>query len=403
MMSTFLLAVLAVSAHGIGQKPGPKPVDQQGKDPYVNCPYCNHVGDKVCKKHSKAKMGWVTDSGSIRCSVVAGCKTCRGTLREDCKHCENQTVEGRNKAKGDEIQAWLAERRTTVDGLIGHKVLHAESRWFRLTFDLKPMMVGRVRYSTYRLMHLYLKRFEAHRALFQEVLQVPMRDLPDKCDIYMWRDGRDQVFAATKFTGMGSSGVGIKLMGLHSRYTMQCIRRQIRNDEDLHRHMVHNIAHLLVSQMIPHQWIGKLKAGWIDAGIAHYFEFKLDEKCTTYCWQEVVKETNFKGGKWLVPVRRKVASRQIPSFAAVSTKNTDQIGPEEHALAFSYVHFLLEGDFENDLVKKHGGKGRALCVAIRVLKAKRPTRDALSAGYGWNPLVFEEKWKEWVLRTYPVR
>ncbi len=380
------------------------PCAAQHKDPHVNCPYCNHVGFKVCKKHSKKQIAKFEESGAIFSSLLATCKECGGTLMVDCDKCDNVAVQDRIARRAKEIHDWLAERRKTVDKLIQHEVKHCESRWFRLTFDLKPMTVGRRKLPSWELMYLYLKRFEEHRKYYKEVMQLTDTELPDKCDIYMWRDGRDQANAALKFTGMGSSGAGVKLMGISSVYTMHMQKRYITNDASLHRHMVHNITHLLTSQMSPANWIGKLKAGWLDAGLAHYFEFKLDKKCTTYCYQEVATNRNFKGGKWLVPIRRMVAAgTRLPAFAAVATKNTDQLMPKEHALSFSYVHFLLEGDFENDKVKEAGGRGKALCQVVRAFKAKKPVRKALGGAYGWNALSFEEKWKEWVLRTYPVR
>lgn len=391
-----------VAAALIGVAPLARPAHAQA-EPHVNCPYCNHKGDKECKRISKKALAIFRRSGALYCSTIASCKSCGGTARLDCDKCSNAAVEARNAAKRKEIADWLRGRREKVDQLIRHEVLHAESPWFRLAFDLKPMMVGRVRYSSFMLTHLYIERFEAHRKRFKEVLQVSDAELPDKCDVYMWRDGADQAISALKFVGMGTSGAGVKLMGADSVYTMHFQKRYMTKDADLHRHMVHNITHLLVSQMTPPNWLGRLKAGWVDAGLAHYFEYLLDRKCTTYCYQEVVRNRNFKGGKWLVPIRKLVGSGEFPSFAEIAQKNTDQLMPLEHALTFSYVHFLLQGDFDESHIEKHGGKGRAVVQLIRDLKAKKPVRHALQNAYGWNPLTFEEKWKEWVLRTYPVR
>jgi hypothetical protein len=69
----------------------------------------------------------------------------------------------------------------------------------------------------------------------------------------------------------------------------------------------------------------------------------------------------------------------------------------EHLMAFSYVHYLLEGD----LVDKNHGK--EFVRLVRVLKAKKPAREALRKVYSLSPVRFEEKWKEWVQKTYPAR
>ena len=377
--------------------------DDGQKDRHVNCPVCNHKGHFACKRHKKERELF-EKSGAIYDSVLAECKDCSGCFFKDCSKCDNQDVQARDDARRAKIKAWLDERRKTVDGLVDHKLLHVQSRWHRITWDLKGMKVGRRKLSQYEHLHLFVKRLHEHRELYKKILKVSDRELPDVIDLYAWRDGRDQSLAAPKFTGMGSSGVGVKLMGSQSVYSMHFQRSYIRSDADLHRHLVHNMTHLLTSQMTPANWIGRLKAGWVDAGLAHYFEFKLDEKCTTYCYQEVATNPNFKGGKWLVPIRRMVASgRKLPSFPAIAKLNTDQLKPKEHAISFSYVHFLLEGDWKSKVQEANGGQGRSMVVLIRALKAKKPIRQALKESYGLSPLNIEEVWKAWVLKTYPTR
>lgn len=377
----------------------------QGDKPLVNCPICNHKGASECKK-CRTRRKVFEASGAKLDSEILRCKTCEGSFLKDCSKCENTHVEAERGARISELEKWTEEQRGRVDEIVDHKCMHAQSRWFFITCDLKPMMVGRKRFSTHKLMHLYIKRMEEFRELFKKTMEITDADIPDRCYHYMWRDGRDQALAAPKFTGMGSSGSGVKLMGSKSVYSMHFQKRYLKNDEALHRHLVHNTAHLLTAQVSPAQWIGKFGGGWLDAGLAHYFEFKLDEKCTTYCYQEVATNMDFKGGKWLVPIRKMVAAkRKIPSFATLCTKNTDGLEAREHAICFSYVHFLLEGDWKSSKAKVDGkkGRGRALTRLLRVLKKKKPTREGLRDVYGWTGLSLEEKWREWVLRTYPTR
>lgn len=379
--------------------------DAQQDEPYVNCTFCNHKGFKDCTS-CKSTRAVFEASGAAYCSEIVKCKTCKGSFMKDCTKCENPTSEGKQNSLIQRRGDWAKKQAGRVDELVDHDCLKAQSRWFFITCDLKPMMIGRVRYSTYKLMHLYLKRMEEFREVFKNTMEVTDADLPDICELYMWRDGRDQALAAPKFTGMGSSGSGVKLMGSKSVYSMHYQKRYIKDDENLHRHMIHNVTHLLSSQLSPAQWIGKFGGGWLDAGLAHYFEFLHDEKCNTYCYQEVATQMDFKGGKWLVPIRKIVAAgRKIPSFASLCTKNTDGLEAREHAIVFSYVHFLLDGDWTSSkaTVKDGSGRGKALTRVLRMLKRKKSTREALRDVYGWTGLSLEEKWKEWVLRTYPTR
>jgi len=370
---------------------------QDSEDPLVPCRYCNNHGWLPCKKHSKQDRKLEDEDVVIYCSKAVRCKTCAGTMAYDCPRCENPHEEDSLAADRKRNLDWLKRRVDKVEKLIKHKVLHLTSEHFDLVFDLKPMKVGKVKYNTHRLGHLYLKRLEEFRALFVKTLQLKRSDLPNRTAVYMWRDGRDQALAALKFADMGASGAGVKLMGVYSIYTMQYQKRYMRTDADLHRNVVHNVCHLLMSNIIPQQWVGQLKAGWMDVGLAHYFEFKLDEKCTNFCYQEQANNVDFKNGKWLVPVRKMVALKKKFSFAEIIGKNTDQIEAKEHALSFSWVHFLMEGDFTEK------GHGALLTRAIRMLKAKKPTRVVLREVYKMTVFSFEEKWRDWVLRTYPEK
>jgi hypothetical protein len=72
-------------------------------------------------------------------------------------------------------------------------------------------------------------------------------------------------------------------------------------------------------------------------------------------------------------------------------KNTDTLTLPQHAVAMSYVDYLITLD---------GAKFGALG---RLMRQKKPTREAIQEVYGFNVLEFERRWRAWVLETYPVR
>jgi hypothetical protein len=389
--SLFLLCLLALSCLCTGNRLSAQ------KARRVACTYCKDKGQMPCRKHSKLELALETDGTAEFCTEAASCKTCGGTLHVDCTHCENSAVEATLMSRREKIQKWYAARKKKVDELVKHPVLQASGKHVDLVWDLKAMKVGRKKLSSHEMLHLYLKRMEDLRADFVKRLQIGSAEQPARIQLFCWRDGRDQFLASHKFAGSGSQGTGIKYMGSTAIYTMQWKKKDYKKDEDLHRSMVHNSVHLMLANMTPSRWIGQLKGGWIDEGLAHYFEFLLDGECSTRCFQEVMTDVDFKAGKWRVPIRRKVSSGRIPKLADVIQRNTDQFDGTEHLMAFSYVHFLLEGD----LVDKNHGK--EFVRLVRVLKAKKPAREALRKVYSLSPVRFEEKWKEWVQKTYPAR
>ncbi len=389
LAASLLLFFPRHSAELLAQDERPRPV--------VPCNFCDSKGAKECKRHSRKERELEAKELVRFCSKAIRCKNCAGTMEVDCKRCNNKKKEAELGNKRKQNLEWLQKRIDKIEKPIRHEALHLSSKNFDLTYDLKPMKVGKRRLSQHEHGHLYLERLEDFRELFVETLQLSRNDLSIRTEVFMWRDGGDQSWAARKFADMGTSGTGVKLMGTYSIYTMQYQKRYMKDDKDLHRNVVHNVCHLLLSNIKPEQWIGQLKGGWVDAGLAHYFEFKLDEKCTNFCYQEQANNRSFKNGKWLVPVRKMVAMDNLEIFAETISKNTDQLTAKEHALSFSYVHFLLEGD----LVKKDHGK--AMMKLVRALKAKRATREGLREAYGISTFAFVEKWKKWVLSTYPTR
>jgi hypothetical protein len=180
-------------------------------------------------------------------------------------------------------------------------------------------------------------------------------------------------------------------MGSNAVYSMWMDPHSITDDESLHRNVVHNVTHLLLANMTPVMWIGNRKHGWVDEGLAHWFEDKVTGKCTNFCFEEVLLQpgAGFKAGRWRTPVRKLVDAGKIKSFAELSQLNNDQLTFEDHAIAFAYVDFLLQ--------TFGGPKFRDM---LRMLKSDKPTRDAMQQCFGLNMLAVDGQFVEWVKAHY---
>ena len=62
-----------------------------------------------------------------------------------------------------------------------------------------------------------------------------------------------------------------------------------------------------------------------------------------------------------------------------------------NAVAFSYVDYLIPQG------------GEKLDALVKKLKNKVLAGEAVREVYGMNLIELEEKWKAWVLETYPTR
>ncbi|MBL8727819.1 MAG: hypothetical protein JNM25_05275 [Planctomycetes bacterium] len=365
----------------------------RAQEPVVTCRSCNSVGTFPCSKHGK-DLGLEADPMVRRCSVAIECKVCGGALKVDCRQCRRPDVEAALAERQGLLREWLERQRVAVDDAVGHRTLvHLETTHCDLVCGIKPLMVGKVKFDTHQLAHLYGQRIEELRERFRTAFELTDDELPGRLRVYMFRDGKEHGVIGPRETGMGTAGsIGLKQMGPEFVYSMWQDPRSLADDEQLHRNIVHNVTHLLLSQMLPMRWIGNRSHGWLDEGIAHWFEDQVTGRCLNYCFEEVlvIPGSGWKNGKWRTPVRVMVDEGTLPSFAALSTKNTDQLTFEEHAASFAYVDFLL--------TTQGGAKFRDL---VRAAKQGQATRDALQTIYQWNPLTIEAPFQAWVRATYP--
>ncbi|MBX3461745.1 MAG: hypothetical protein KF830_01125 [Planctomycetes bacterium] len=365
-----------------------------GQQPAADCRGCAGRGSLPCGKHGK-DLGLEADGVVLDCSVAATCRVCAGARAVDCRQCERAEVEAELQHRQQLARDWLQQRLARVDDAVGHHALvHLRTAHCDLVGSLKPATVGKQKLDTHALLHLHAQRLEALREDFRATLELTEADLPGRLRVHLFRDAKDHGVIGPRETGFGSAAsTGLKQMGPEFVYSMWQDPRSLPDDEAVHRNVVHNVTHLLLSQMLPVQWVGNRGHGWVDEGLAHWFEDRHSGSCRNYCYEELLLApgAGWKNGIWRPHVRKLVEEGGMPSFADLARRNTDQLTFLEHAAAFAYVDFLLSA---------HGG---ARCRDfVRALKSGQSTRDALQAVYSWNPLTIEAPFQAWIKAHYPL-
>jgi hypothetical protein len=359
--------------------------------PATTCRTCGNHGVLDCSKHKK---GWLEIERAVAfCSVAESCKSCLGALCLDCKQCTNESAEGEMQKRVQLVKSWRESLRTTIDAHSrGEPLLHVQTAHIDLGFAIPKIAVDKDKLDSHEGMHLYGDRIEALRALYLQTLELDEKDFSTRLRIYMCRDSKQANELGPRVTGLGGNfAVGTKLMGIDAVYCMWQEPRGLPDDEALHRNIVHNVVHLLTSNMDPAGYFGNPANGWVDEGLAHWFEDKIGGKCTNYCFEEVLTQQGqtFKGGRWRPAVRQMLDTGAVQSLAALAQKNTDQLTYPEHAQSFAMVDYLMV---------VYGG--RQLRDFVRELKRKTPMRDAMQAVYGTTPLSFDTEFQAWVKANY---
>lgn len=282
------------------------------------------------------------------------------------------------------------ERHAALDEAMGRSLRKAESAHFVVVWEMPGMKVGKKRFDEHAMLHLTLQRLEALYADYTQLFGVPDEAFAKKSRIFVWYLPDDHKRASQAFCDMYAPA-GTKLMGPNPNYSVCGYSKLFKDDEQLHRNLVHCTTHLLFSHQYPSQWIGNLRGGWAEEGLAHLFEERGFGVCDTYCYQEQNTRYDFKGGKFKPALRKLVEEGEMPSLAGLMQRNTDQLEPAEHAVALAVVEYLVQRDAA--LFNQLGVK----------LRSRAESREVLQELYGLSILELEVALQAWVLETYPSR
>ena len=351
------------------------------------CTKCKNAGRLACPEHEKEEHEFIDEDALQFCSVIADCTVCNGTGWILCPQCKPPEMAEKLEKK----KALVEKRRITLkylDEKMKRPLRKAESEHFVLTWDLDKLKVEKKFVSPHQALHLYATRLEHLYVDYRATLQVKDTDFSQKCRVLVWYLPSDQDTASTVFCDINGHG-GVKLMGINPTYSLCGNKQNFQSDERLHRNIVHNVVHLLMSAQQPPAWIGNQKYGWADEGLAHWFTDRYWNICDTYCFQEQNTNVDFKSGHFKLAVRKMVAASEAPPAAEIFQQTSDQLTLPMNAVSMSYVDFLIFTDAPKflQLVKK--------------FKGKVVGRDGLQQVYGMSLLDFEAQWKAWVLATYP--
>ena len=361
-----------------------------------SCESCANKGYRDCRDCAK-HMQVISElsAAGMRHTHYMRCEKCAGTGFIDCDQCtwfETNGAEWKEwKRRADGNRGWIAEMQKTIDQRMERPCMVGETAHFRMVWDLEKLKVEKRMLDQPALLTLYLKRMESLFVDYLATFQIDAGMVAPKTLVMVWSSSLDQRLAGRLWVEITSDS-GCKFYGPNPVYTVLGGTPKLRTDEQIHRNLVHNVSQLLLSSQKPAEWVGQLKGGWVDEGVAHWFEHKYWKICDNYCYVEVDTMAEFKGGQWEPAVRELVVKPQkLVPLLAVITKNTAQLEAQEHAQAFSYCDFLIRRDPKRfvDMVSR--------------LKRKEGSREAIQAAYGLNLFQMEEEWKKWVLETYAAR
>jgi hypothetical protein len=160
-------------------------------------------------------------------------------------------------------------------------------------------------------------------------------------------------------------------------------------DRQLNNMVVHQSAHSLVKG---HNSFTHNAWGWLDEGIAHYYERRESLQFNTFCMQGQDPPGDFLRGDWRQRIRHCVYRKTEPSFGNWCDKATTlDLAAGQHAFTWSYVDWLVTTD---------PARLAKLLDLAKDADRKPSCTDAIQEVFGITPFALHERWRAYVLESY---
>ena len=270
-------------------------------------------------------------------------------------------------------------------------------------------------------MHLYAQRLEACYRDLQSLLGVTDADfpakgknpregaylgMPDKFLVLLFQKKADLARYADRFCGMKDD---TSLRWYHDK-TFQLVFAVAAeglegfDEAGLHGHVIYAVMHNLVNGYNGFYYQLPL---WFDEGLAHWFSRKVPSDVVNVQILDSEAVAEDKQSNWPVKVRRR-AQHEGAFFPFETMAKWDkfaEMGYHAHSQSWSRIDYLMQLDREKlglmlrklkDLPPPVGGEKPAGDVAVMAQKL-------LIELFELDAATFDQKWREWVLKTYPKK
>jgi hypothetical protein len=246
--------------------------------------------------------------------------------------------------------------------------------------------------------HLYHIRVERLYAHFQALTdcQKPFLGMLAPYQVFLFDDYAEHHALVDKFVGAANDKAGNQHHDKEPPNFMafttaegQVARDQGKGDGIFAAHVNHNVAHNL---MDGHNNYYRETWGWLEEGIAHYYERREQEKHNTFCWSEGRPPNDFQKPDWesviFGLVRR---GRDDPLGNWCEKLQPGQLTGTQNGMSWSIVKWLIETEPVR-LTK--------LLERVDDREQKPTAEQCIEYAFGVSPTVLHQRWRDYVMKAY---
>ncbi len=177
---------------------------------------------------------------------------------------------------------------------------------------------------------------------------------------------------------------------------------RLKDDTAMHGHLVFSATHNLINGYLHYNF--DLPC-WMREAPAHWFERRITEHFNSYTRSEGAPPIDQRAWQYPLETRKFLGNGKFAAFSEVMKwRDFGELEFNDHVMIWSRQDYLMT------LGKEKWAKLMRLSKAQvdpstgqTVGDIVEGTRNALREAYGLSPLSLEEKWREWVLATYPTK
>lgn len=179
---------------------------------------------------------------------------------------------------------------------------------------------------------------------------------------------------------------------------------RLKHDTSLHCHIVWNVVHNMISG---YRFYSYDLPVWFCEGSAHWWAKEVDEdRALDFDQNESARAKMLNTGKWKPRMRRWINHKNMrPVSELIGLRDYGQMTKYDHVKSWSLIDWMMSQGTEKFSAYMNAIKGyidpeTGIATANEVLNLQR---KGLRSAYSVSPLQLEEKWKAWVLETYPEK
>lgn len=177
---------------------------------------------------------------------------------------------------------------------------------------------------------------------------------------------------------------------------------RLQDDTAMHGHVVFSATHNLINGYLHYNFDLPV---WMREAPAHWFERRITEHFNSFTRSEGATPITNRQWRFDLETRKLLGNGKFTSFSDVmKRRDFGEFDFNDHVTIWSRQDYLMSLGKEKFATLMRLSKAQVDPLSgATVGDIVEGTRAALREAYGLSPLSLEEKWREWVLATYPTR